>query len=108
MIYWIGLLAVTVWLRQLLFNRVIIMHQHFGYTSGKMALDHQLGTILLVYYILVLFMIVEFFSRHLTGSYELLFVYNLFTPIATFISASTLAVVYMHYFNNESKRYLAA
>lgn len=108
MIYWIGLLAVTVWLRQLLFNRVIIMHNYFGYTSGKMALDHQLGTILLVYYVLVLLMVTEYFARHLTSSHELLFVYSLFTPLATFISAATLAVVYMHYFYNESKKYLAA
>jgi hypothetical protein len=108
MIYWTSLLAVTVWLRQLLFNRVIIMHNYFGYTSGKMGLDHQLGTILLAYYVLVLLMVAEYFARHLTGSNELLFIYNLFTPVATLISATTLAVVYMHYFNNESKKYLAA
>jgi hypothetical protein len=106
MIYWIGLLALTVWLRQLLFNRIFLMHEYFGHTSGKVALDSHIGKILLVYYALVVLMIIEYFARHLGNVHELLLIYNLFTPVSTLISALTLAVIYMHYFYNQSQKYL--
>jgi hypothetical protein len=108
MIYWVGLLALTVWLRQLLFNRIFIMDEYFDYTSGKMLLDKHIGAILLSYYVLVVLMIIEYFARHLTDHSGLLFVYNLFTPISTLMSAATLAVTYMHYFYNQSQKYLIA
>lgn len=107
MIYWVGLLALTVWLRQLLYNRIFIMHQYFGYTSGKLALDSHIGNILYVYYALVVLMILEYFARHLGGLHDLLFIYNLFTPVSTLISAVTLALIFMHYFYNHSQKHLA-
>ncbi|TDF41309.1 hypothetical protein EYS14_00140 [Alteromonadaceae bacterium M269] len=108
MIYWVGLMSLTVWLRQLLFNRIFIMDEYFGYSGGKVALDGNVGDIFFGYYVLVTLMTLEFFIRHILRLGDMLFVYNLFTPVSTLISALTLAVIYMHYFYNQSKKHLSA
>jgi hypothetical protein len=108
MIYLIGLMSLTVWLRQLLFNRIFIMHEYFGYSGGKVALDSNIEDIFLIYYVLVILVTSEFFVRSVFGFVEVDFIYDLFAPISTLISALTLAVIYMHYFYNQSKKHLSA
>jgi hypothetical protein len=105
--YYVGLLAITVWVRQLLFDRIFIADRYFNYTSGKTGLDTHIGSILYLYFILVLLMTAEYFLRHQSGL-NVTTVYYLYTPISNVISGITLAAVYMHYFNNQSKKYLSA
>lgn len=104
--YWLGLLASTLWARQLLFNRIIIADYYFNYTSGKTALDTLLGNILYVYFYLVVFVILEYFLRHLAALSDLTLVYDHFSPIATAMSALTLVIIYMHYFYNQSQKHI--
>lgn len=106
--YVVGLLAITVWARQLLFNRVLIAHEYFKYTSGKTGLDTHIGGILYFYFGLVLLMALEYFVRHVGGFTDVTTIYYLFTPISNVISGITLAVIYMHFFNNQSKKHLSA
>jgi hypothetical protein len=108
LIYYIGLIALTVWLRQLLYNRIFIMSEYFGYSSGKITLDVYIGGIFYSYYVLVVLMITEYFVRHLTTIKSILIIYNLYTPASAFLSTLTLGVVYMHYFYNQSQKHLSA
>jgi hypothetical protein len=108
MIYWFGLLALTIWAKQLLFNRIFIAHKYFNYTSGKTGLDTHLGSILYLSFGLIFLMAMEYLVRHIGGLTEVTTVHYLFTPVSTFISGITLAIIYMHYFNNQSKKYLPA
>lgn len=106
--YLIGLLALTGLARELLFKRVIILSEYFGIHSGKVALDWQIKGILLIEYMLLLAVIVEYFLRHIAGFTDLTFVYYKFGTIATLLSALTLAMIYMHYFYNQSQKHLQA
>lgn len=106
--YYIGLLALTVWIRKLLFNRIFIAYKYFNYTSGKTGLDSHAGVILYLSFALIFLMTLEYFVRHLGGINNVTTIYYLFTPISTVISGATLAVIYMHYFNNQSKKHLSA
>ena len=106
--YFAGLMAFTVWARQLLFNRIFIAHEYFNYTSGKTGLDTHARGVLYTYLILVILMTLEYFMRHLGGMANLTTIYYLFTPTSNVISGVMLAVIYMHYFNNQSKKYLSA
>ena len=106
--YLVGLLALTGLARELLFKRVFILSEYLGIHSGKVALDWQIRSILLIGYILSLAVIIEYFIRHFTGLSNLTFVYYQFGLIATILSAITLAVIYMHYFNNQSQKHLPA
>ena len=108
MAYQVSLIALTVWLRQLLFSRVFIMSKYFGYSSGKLTLDVHIGGIFYSYYVLVILMAVEYFVRHIAGIKDVYIIYNLYTPASTFVSSLTLAVVYMHYFYNQSQKHLPA
>lgn len=108
MAYQIGLMALTVWLKQLWFNRVFIMSEYFGYSSGKIALDAHLDVILHSYVIMVTLMAVEYLVRHLMGIKELLIIYNLYPVVAIFTSLLSLGVIHMHYFYNQSKKHLSA
>lgn len=107
-IYFIGLMAIAVWLKRLLFYRALLMSEYFGYSGGKVALDGNVGAILFGYFILLVLMATEYFIRHLTSFNDMLFVYNLFPPISMSLSALTLAVIYMHYFHNQSQKHLSA
>lgn len=107
MSYWIALLSLTLWLKQILNNRIFLMDELFGYTGGKLALDGHIGSVLNAYYLLIVLMIVEFYIRHLAGLKNALVVYNYFTPVTTFLSAVILAAVYMHYFYNQSQKHLS-
>lgn len=106
--YWVGLLAINLWARQLLFNRVFIAHTYFNYTSGKMSLDGHAILILNAYFYLVLCVTIEYFIRHITGLGHVAYIYALFTPVSTLLTAVTLAVVYMHYFYYQSQKHLPA
>lgn len=106
--YWAGLLALILWTRQLLFNRVIIADNYFGYVSGKIALDEHVRHILYLYFGLVTLMILEYFARHLGAQSNMTMVYEQFTLVANTLSAITLAVIYMHYFHNQSQKYFTA
>lgn len=105
--YYVGLLTITVWTRQLLFNRIFIADQYFNYTSGKTGLDTHTRGILFLDFIVFLLMTIEYFARHLGEVSNATTVYYLYTPLTTFLSGATLAVIYMHYFNNQSKKYLS-
>jgi hypothetical protein len=106
--YFVGLLAITVLARELLLKRVFILSEYFGFISGKIALDWQIKNVLLVGYLLVLLMVLEYFVRHLGGFKDVTFVYYSFSFIGTIISGITLALIYMHYFYNQSKKHLTA
>lgn len=106
--YYIGLLAITLWARQLLFNRIFIADKYFNYTSGKTGLDTHVGSILYIYLVLVFLMTGEYFVRHLGGISDATRIYYLYTPLSNIISFITLAAIYMHYFNNQSKKYISA
>jgi hypothetical protein len=108
MIYLVGLLGLTIWARQLLFNRIFIAHKYFNYISGKTGLDTHIGSILYLSFGLHLLMTVEYLVRHVGGCTEITTVYYLYTPAANLISVLALAIIYMHYFNNRSKKYLSA
>lgn len=104
--YYIGLLSITVWLLQLLFNRVFIAYQYLGYVSGKTALDTHVSWILHVYFWLVLAVVLEYFLRHLAGYREIVTIYYLYPPASNVIAAITLMVIYMHYFYYQSKKHI--
>ena len=106
--YLIGLLSLTGLARELLFKRIIILSDYFGIHSGKVALDWQIRSVLLVGYTLLLAVIVEYFLRHLAGYNNFTFIYYQFGTIATLLSAFTLALIYMHYFYNQSQKHLPA
>jgi hypothetical protein len=106
--YYVGLLTVTVWIRQLLFNRIFIADKYFNYTSGKTGLDTHARGILYLDFVVILAMTVEYFVRHLGGVSDASTVYYLYSPLTQVISGMTLAAIYMHYFNNQSKKYLSA
>ncbi|TDF37477.1 hypothetical protein EYS14_15110 [Alteromonadaceae bacterium M269] len=106
--YHVGLLTLTVWVRQLLFNRIFIAHEYFNYTSGKTGLDTHARGILFASFTLILLTTLEYFVRHVSGLGSVTTIYYLFTPVSTIISGIMLAVIYMHYFNNQSKKYLSA
>lgn len=106
--YLIGLLALTGLARELLFKRVIILSEYFGIHTGKVALDWQIRSVLLIEYLLLFAVIVEYFLRHLAGFDNLTFVYYKFGPIATFLSALTMVIIYMHFFYNQSQKHLPA
>lgn len=108
MVYQIGLMALTVWLNKLWFNRIFIMSDYFGYSTGKVALDTHLGGIYYCYYILTTLMASEYLIRHLAGKKDLLVIYNLYPVIAMLISALSLGMIYMHYFYYQSKKHLSA
>jgi hypothetical protein len=107
-IYFIGLMAIAVWLKRLLINRALLMSEYLGYSGGKVALDGNVGAILFGYFILLILMTTEYFIRHLTSFKDMLIIYDLFPPISMFMSALTLAVIYMHYFYNQSQKHLSA
>lgn len=106
--YVVGLLALNELMRELLLNRVFILYRCFNYISGKIALDWQLRTIALVYYLLVLASTIEYFIRHLAGYSYITFVYDSFSPIASILSGACLTIIYMHYFYNQSKKHISA
>ncbi|MFQ3190197.1 MAG: hypothetical protein ACI936_001327 [Paraglaciecola sp.] len=106
--YFVGMLSLTLLARELLFQRVVILHEYFGYRSGKIALDWQIRGILFFDLILIFLMLLEYFVRHLAGFNQVTIVYYNFTLIATALSGITLAVIYMHYFYNQSKKYMSA
>lgn len=106
--YYLGLLASLELVRDLLFKRVLILSKYFGYISGKIALDWQIRTILLAYYILVVLMLFEYFLRHLFGFHNVTFIYYSYSFVAAIISGITLGIIYMHYFYNQSQKHLPA
>lgn len=106
--YLIGLLALTGFARELLLKRVILLSKYFAFHSGKVALDWQLRSVLFIGYVLLLAVIGEYFIRHLTEYTDLTFIYYNFGLIATILSAVTLMLIYMHYFNNQSQKHLLA
>lgn len=106
--YLIGLLALTGLARELLFKRVIILSEYFGIHSGKVALDWQIRGILSLYYGLMITVVFEYFVRHLMGFKQLTVFYYSFSLIATILSGVTLALIYTHYFHNQSKKHLQA
>ncbi len=106
MLYYISTMALTIGLRQLLYQRVFIMSEYFGYSSSRLRLDIHVGLIFYAFYILVALMAGEYFIRHLLGVKSALFIYNIYTPVSNFLSALTLCVVYMNYFYNQSQKQL--
>ena len=106
--YFIGLLTLMDLAMELLFKRVFLMSQHFGYQSGKIALDWQLKGILLAGYVVITLMLLEYFIRHLAGLKDITFVYYNYTLVADLLSGITLVTIYMHYFYNQSKKHLPA
>jgi hypothetical protein len=106
--YFLGLLVLTDLARSLLFKRVFIVYEYFGWISGKTALDWQIRGTLLVGYLLLNLMLFEYFIRHLIGLSQVTFVYYNFTIIANILSGITLVIIYMHYFYNQSKKHLQA
>lgn len=106
--YYVGLLVLTVWTRQLLFDRIFIADKYFNYTSGKTGLDTHARGILYIDFVVILSMILEYFARHLSGINDASTIYYLYSPLSQVISGMTLAAIYMHFFNNQSKKYLSA
>jgi hypothetical protein len=106
--YFLGLLVLTDFARVLLFKRVFIMYEYFGWMSGKTALDWQIRGILFVGYILLTLMLFEYFIRHLVGLNQITIVYYNFTIIANILSGITLVIIYMHFFYNQSQKHLPA
>ena len=104
--YFIGLMALTVGIQRLLYNRAMLMHDYFNYSTGKLALDGHVRRILFGYFALFAAMATEYYARHIGGLKEALLVYNYYSGISTLISAIILAVVYMHYFYNQSQKHL--
>jgi hypothetical protein len=106
--YFIGLLTLMDLARELLFKRVLIMSQYFGYQSGKIALDWQLKGIILAGYVMIVLMLLEYFIRHLADLKDITFIYYNYTLVANLLSGITLTTIYMHYFYNQSKKHLLA
>jgi hypothetical protein len=106
--YFIGLLTLMDIARELLFKRVFLMSQYFGYQSGKIALDWQLRGIILAGYVMIALMLLEYFIRHLVGLKNITVIYYNYTLVANLLSGITLATIYMHYFYNQSKKHLPA
>jgi hypothetical protein len=106
--YYVGLLMLTVWTRQLLFNRIFIADKYFNYTSGKTGLDTHAGAILYLSFVLILLMTGEYLVRHVGGMNNVTTIYYLYSFVSQMISGMILAAIYMHYFNNQSKKYLSA
>jgi len=106
--YFLGLLVLTDLARVLLLKRVFIVYEYFGWISGKTALDWQIRGILLVGYLMLTLMLLEYFIRHLAGLSQVTIVYYNFTIIANILSGITLVIIYMHYFYNQSKKHLQA
>ena len=106
--YFLALLVLTDLARELLFKRVFIVYEYFGFRSGKIALDWQIRGILLVGYILLTLMLLEYFVRHLVGLSQVTTIYYNFTTIANILSGITLVIIYMHFFYNQSKKHLRA
>jgi hypothetical protein len=106
--YFIGLLTLTDIARELLYKRVFLMSQYFGYQSGKIALDWQLRGIILAGYVMIALMLLEYFIRHLVGLKNITVIYYNYTLVANLLSGITLTTIYMHYFYNQSKKHLPA
>ena len=106
--YYVGLIAFTVWARQLLFDRIFIADKYFNYTSGKTGLDSHARGVLIFSFGLILLTIIEYFIRHIAGMSNVTTIYYLYKPVATVTSGAFIAIIYMHYFNNQSKKYLSA
>ncbi|MFT5838185.1 MAG: hypothetical protein ACI9UT_000676 [Flavobacteriales bacterium] len=106
--YYLGVLCVTELARELLVKRVFILSEYFDLISGKVALDWQIRGILFSYYMLIVFMLMEYFVRHLSSYHNTTFVYDNYSFVATIISGLTLVIIYMHYFHNQAKKYIAA
>jgi hypothetical protein len=106
--YFIGLLTLMDLARELLFKRVLLMSQYFGYQTGKIALDWQLKSVILAGYMMIVLMLSEYFIRHLVGLKDITFIYYNYTLVANLLSGVTLTTIYMHYFYNQSKKHLLA
>jgi hypothetical protein len=106
--YFIGLLTLMDLARELLFKRVLLMSQYFGYQTGKIALDWQLKSVILAGYVMIALMLSEYFIRHLVGLKDITFIYYNYTLVANLLSGVTLTTIYMHYFYNQSKKHLLA
>jgi hypothetical protein len=106
--YYLGVLCVTELARELLVKRVFILSEYFDFISGKVALDWQIRGILFSYYMLIVFMLMEYFVRHLSSYHDTTFVYDNYSFVATIISGLTLVIIYMYYFHNQAKKYIAA
>jgi hypothetical protein len=106
--YYVGLLVLSALSRELLLQRVFLLNKYFGYCSGKIALDWQIRGVLLTGYVLLAMMLTEYFFRHVIGFTQITFVYYNYTLVANFLSGITLALVYMHYFYNESQKHMPA
>lgn len=106
--YFVGLLVLTGLTREFLFKKVLLLHKYFNYISGKVALDWHIRWVYLIYYLIVLAMIVEYFLRHLGDMNQLTIIYYSFSPLANILATLTLIIIYMHYFYDQSKKYLKA
>lgn len=105
--YLIGVQTLIVLSRALLLNKVFLLYKYFSYGSGKIALDWQVRGLLLLDFILFTAMLIEYLVRHILGFSDILFVYNSFTPMATTLTAVMLCTIYMHYFYNQSQKYIS-
>ena len=103
--YYIGLMALTVSMQRLLYNRALLMHDFFDHMAGKLALDGHVRRILFMHFTLFTAMACEYFARHIGGMKDALLIYNIYPTAATIISALILGVVYMHYFYNQSQKH---
>lgn len=104
-IYFVSLMALTLVIQRLLYNRALIMHDYFNHMAGKLALDGHVRRILNSYFALFALMTFEYLLRHIAGLKSALLIYNIFTPASTLISAFTLTVIYMHYFYNQTRKH---
>lgn len=106
--YYAFLLTATFFARYVLLQRVRWMCEHFGYLSGKVALDWQLRWILNLYYVLNLAMICEYLVRHVIGFRGVVYIYNAFSELSLGLQLITLIAIYMNYFHSKMKNQLIA
>jgi hypothetical protein len=106
--YYVGMIAMTTLVIQVLSMRLQLMAEWFKHLSGRNALDYQVATILKAYLILHYLNLLEYFLRHLFGLKSILVIYEWFPVLSGLMSAMTMAVIFMIFFHYKAKSYLLA
>jgi hypothetical protein len=108
MYYPFSLLGLTVITREALLNKVFLLSKFFNHHSAEVDIDYQIGKVLYLASILCYLNIMEFYLRHLAEMPNATNLYYQFTNLANISSFSIIVIVYMNYFNNESKKHMKA
>lgn len=106
--YYQGVMFTALLATYCLSNRVEWMFRWQGYLSGNDLLDRQVIILLYIYALLLVCMLLEYFSRHIFMQKDWLIMYNLFSPFVSVLNAITLGAIYIHFFRTMSQRSIKA